>query len=61
MKKITNSDEEFVYPVLEFAHPIQRALTLIRDKPVFRESEFELTRTQDLNVYYHDAGQFLFW
>ena len=35
-EKITNSDEEFVYPVLEFAHPIQRALTLIRDKPVFR-------------------------
>ena len=58
--KIKNSDEKFVYPVLEFVHPIQRALSLIEDKPVFRESEFELSRTQDLNVYYHDAGQFYF-
>jgi len=58
--KIENSDEKFVYPVLEFVHPIQRALALIEDKPVFRESEFELSRTQDLNVYYHDAGQFYF-
>jgi len=54
-------NEEFIYPVTEYVHPIQRAL---RQHPggrmEFYNPEHELTRTQDLEKSYHDAGQF-YW
>lgn len=52
---------DFVYPVCEYPHPIQRALSLTPDNYVkILHPEYELTRTQDLDVFYHDAGQF-YW
>ena len=52
---------DFVYPVTEYAHPIQRAMRqLPSGKMQFLSPEFELTRTQDLEKTYHDAGQF-YW
>ncbi len=54
-------DADFVYPVTEYAHPIQRAMhQLPGGKMQFLNPEFELTRTQDLDKAYHDAGQF-YW
>lgn len=50
---------DFVYPVTEYPHPIQRAMRLLPDQKMqFISPEFELTRTQDLEALYHDAGQF---
>lgn len=50
---------DFVYPVTEYPHPIQRAMKLLPDQKMqFISPEFELTRTQDLDALYHDAGQF---
>ncbi len=47
-----------VYPVVRYSYPPQRAV-LIRDgKVVRREPEYELSRSQDLEPVYHDAGQF---
>jgi pseudaminic acid cytidylyltransferase len=52
---------DFVYPVTEYAHPIQRAMRHLPDgKMQFLNPEHELTRTQDLEKTYHDAGQF-YW
>lgn len=52
---------DFVYPVTEYAHPIQRAMRqLPGGKMQFFSPEHELTRTQDLEKSYHDAGQF-YW
>lgn len=52
---------DFVYPVAEYAHPIQRAMRQLEDgKMQFLTPEYELTRTQDLEKTYHDAGQF-YW
>ncbi len=52
---------EFVYPVTEYPHPVQRAmLRLPNGKMQFFNPKYELTRTQDLEVAYHDAGQF-YW
>ena len=52
---------DFVYPVAEYAHPIQRAMRqLSGGKMQFLSQEYELTRTQDLEKMYHDAGQF-YW
>jgi pseudaminic acid cytidylyltransferase len=50
---------EFVYPVTEYAHPIQRAMwQLPSGEMQFFSPQFELTRTQDLEKSYHDTGQF---
>jgi pseudaminic acid cytidylyltransferase len=52
---------DFVYPVVEYAHPIQRAMKQLPDGAMqFLYPQFELTRTQDLDKSYHDAGQF-YW
>ncbi|WP_420147092.1 pseudaminic acid cytidylyltransferase [Spirosoma sp.] len=58
----TLSDREFdtVYPVQRFGFPIQRAVFL-RDATVqWVQPEHALTRSQDLEPAYHDAGQFYF-
>lgn len=52
---------DYCFPVGEYHSPIQRALKMGQDSrlaPFF--SEFEMTRTQDLEKAYHDAGQF-YW
>jgi pseudaminic acid cytidylyltransferase len=52
---------DFVFPVLEFPSPVQRAL--VRDADGSTRSMFPKhadTRTQDLTPAYHDAGQF-YW
>ena len=52
---------DFIYPVVEYPHPIQRAMRRLSSGGMqFLSSEFELTRTQDLEKTYHDAGQF-YW
>jgi pseudaminic acid cytidylyltransferase len=52
---------DFIYPVTEYPHPIQRAMRRLPSGGMqFLSSEFELTRTQDLEKIYHDAGQF-YW
>lgn len=54
-------DVDFVYPVSEYAHPIQRAMRQLPGGQMqFLNPEFELTRTQDLEKTFHDAGQF-YW
>jgi pseudaminic acid cytidylyltransferase len=58
--KIKNEKLNFVYPITEYSHPIQRAIKLVDGTPVFREEEFELTPTQLLETNYHDTGQFYF-
>lgn len=55
------SGADFVYPVTEFAHPIQRAMRrLPTGQMQFLQPEHEMTRTQDLEKTFHDAGQF-YW
>jgi pseudaminic acid cytidylyltransferase len=61
LKLIKKQDAEFIYPVTEYPHPIQRAMRRLPSGGMqFLSSEFELTRTQDLEKTYHDAGQF-YW
>jgi pseudaminic acid cytidylyltransferase len=61
LKIVQTQDAEFIYPVVEYPHPIQRAMRRLSSGGMqFLSSEFELTRTQDLEKTYHDAGQF-YW
>lgn len=58
---LKSTKSNFIYPVVQFSHPIQRSM---RRRPSgameFLNPEHELTRTQDLEATYHDAGQF-YW
>ena len=48
-----------VFPVVRFGFPIQRALSMSENQKMIQASpEHELTRSQDLKPYFHDAGQF---
>lgn len=54
-------DADFVYPVTEYAHPVQRAMRQLPGGNMqFLNPAHELTRTQDLEKTFHDAGQF-YW
>lgn len=61
LRLLQDSGADFVFPVLAFASPVQRALQ--RDaqgavRPLYPEHVH--TRSQDLEPAYHDAGQF-YW
>ncbi|MCW2120272.1 pseudaminic acid cytidylyltransferase [Flavobacterium sp. 7A] len=52
---------ETVLPIVQYGFPIQRALKKNEaDSVSFIQPEFELSRSQDLNESFHDAGQF-YW
>lgn len=56
-----DTDADFVYPVTDYAHPIQRAMRRSESgKMSLYSPQFEMTRTQDLEKSFHDAGQF-YW
>ena len=58
---LETSNALFVYPVTEYAHPIQRAMRRLSNGQMqFVSPQHELVRTQDLEPTYHDAGQF-YW
>lgn len=61
LSTLRQSKAEFCFPVTTFAFPIQRAL--VRDDSgavSMLHPEHEITRSQDLPEYVHDAGQF-YW
>lgn len=55
-----NSGAEAVIPVVRFSFPPQRCFVIDDGFVKFKWREYELTRSQDLEPYYHDAGQFYF-
>ena len=58
---LLSSGFDSVRPVVKYSHPIKRAMKLSKDSGVewlFPESA--TLRTQDTEVFYHDAGQF-YW
>jgi pseudaminic acid cytidylyltransferase len=58
---LRTSDTDFVYPVVEYMHPTYRAMLRTSNGEMqFVFPECELKRTQDLELTYHDAGQF-YW
>ena len=58
---IKSKNIDFIYPVSQYAHPIQRAMRkLANGKMEFLNPGSELQRTQDLEITFHDAGQF-YW
>lgn len=61
LANMEKSKESYCFPVTEFPSAIQRALKFLSNgkvQPFY--PEFEITRTQDLDLAYYDAGQF-YW
>jgi N-acylneuraminate cytidylyltransferase len=58
---LTHRTFDTVYPVQPFSFPIQRAMSLTNQRVRWFQPEHALTRSQDLEPAYHDAGQFYFF
>ena len=58
---LTEKQFDTVYPVQAFSFPIQRAILMRESKIQWFQPEHALTRSQDLEPTYHDAGQFYFF
>lgn len=60
-QQITKTPElDFVFSGTSFPFPIQRAVKIIKGRVSMFQPEHQLTRSQDLEPAYHDAGQFYF-
>jgi N-acylneuraminate cytidylyltransferase len=58
--KLENSNFDSVFPIIRYSTPIQRALKLENAKLVMFDPQFALTRSQDLEPAFYDAGMF-YW
>ena len=58
MERLAESDADSLIPVVRFSYPPQRAFTEKDGRLTFRMPEYLDTRSQDLEPWYHDAGQF---
>lgn len=61
LERMIGSNSDYCFPVAEFPSAIQRALKILNDGKLYPlYPEFEMTRTQDLEPIFFDAGQF-YW
>ena len=59
---LENENVESIQPVVRFGFPPQRAVRILPDGRVtWIFPENALTRSQDLECYFHDVGQFYWW
>lgn len=56
--KLNNFDS--LFPIIQFGFPVQRGLKIENNKLKFVNPEYSLSRSQDLEKIFHDAGQF-YW
>ena len=59
-KQIEKNINTSVLPITRFEHPIRRAIFLKNEKIKFLSSQHKNKRTQDIETFYHDTGQF-YW
>lgn len=60
LNRMITSHAEACIPILPYTYNIQRALGIKKGHLAYLFPEHELTRSQDLEPSYHDAGQF-YW
>ncbi len=59
-KVLCEENADAVFAVVEYNFPLQRALRICNGRIVYDQPEFADTRSQDLEPFYHDCGQF-YW
>ena len=61
-EKIADSDCELLMALVEYSHPIERALQISDSgEAVYRQPAFVASRTQDIKPSYHDSAMFYFF
>lgn len=58
MKLFQDTYCSLLIPVVQFSYPPQRAYIIEESKLCLKWEKFRYTRSQDLEPFYHDAGQF---
>ena len=58
MEILVDRNTDSVIPVVRFGFPPQRSVVICNEKLMFKWPEHTFTRSQDLEPFYHDAGQF---
>ncbi len=58
MNKLISSKAESLLPVVRFSFPPQRGIVVHEGKATMKWPEYLNTRSQDLEPFYHDCGQF---
>lgn len=56
----TNPNVSYINPICSYQYPIQRSLRIVDGRISMVNEEYSLTRSQDLEERYHDAGQW-YW
>lgn len=60
-EKLIKSDADTVLPVVSFSFPPQRCFVIENDILKYKWPENSLKRSQDLEKWYHDCGQYYFF
>ena len=58
MALFRNTNSSLLIPVVRFSYPPQRAYVIHAGKLQFKWEEYRYARSQDLEPFYHEAGQF---
>ncbi len=58
VRKFETEKADFMTPVVRFSYPPQRCQIIENGQLVRKWPEYKYTRSQDLEPWYHDAGQF---
>lgn len=58
MEKLENTGADTVSPVVRFSYPPQRGFVIEDGKTHLKWPEYRTARSQDLEPFYHDCGQF---
>lgn len=62
MELLKKGDCDEVIPIVQFSFPPQRCFVFNEDETIrYKWEEYMLSRSQDLEKMYHDAGQFYFY
>lgn len=59
-KKMNELGRKSIFSVLEYSHPLERAIALSSEQNLILTPQNLSLRTQDAKKYFHDAGQF-YW
>jgi N-acylneuraminate cytidylyltransferase len=57
---LLKNNYDSVFPIVKYSTPIQRALKFEKNRVLMANEGYEISRSQDLESYYFDAGQF-YW
>lgn len=60
-EKFIDSDAEMMESVVAYSYPPQRSFVLRDGNLIYQWPEYVCSRSQDLEAWYHDAGQFYFY